>query len=88
MQIFSFEINTHSTKEAKNPLIDDIYDIKDFKKILRTKTNVLVCFTNSPKQIGPLLKVVRDVAQAVKGQGTLILMDCSGYVFLYFVNFF
>lgn len=53
-------------------------DVKDFKKLLRTKTNVLVCFTSNLKQSGGVVKVLKEAAVAVKGQGTLVLVDCSG----------
>lgn len=55
-------------------------DIKEFKKLLRTKTNVLVCFTSSTKQSTDVLKAFKEAAQIVKGQGTMVLVDCSRFV--------
>lgn len=78
-QILAFEINIYLTKDAKNAVVDNIYDIKDFKKLIRTKTNVLVCYTNSLKQASQVIKVFREAADVIKGQGTMVLMDCSGY---------
>ncbi|KAB0802017.1 hypothetical protein PPYR_04203 [Photinus pyralis] len=62
----------------KNLVIDNVVDIKDFKKILRTKTNVLVCFSSSLKQSVPVVQVFKEAALAIKGLGTMILVDCSG----------
>ncbi|KAK5650473.1 hypothetical protein RI129_001502 [Pyrocoelia pectoralis] len=62
----------------KNLVIDNVVDIKEFKKILRTKTNVLVCFSSSLKQSIPVVQVFKEAALAIKGLGTMILVDCSG----------
>lgn len=61
-------------------VIDNIADVRDFKKLLRTKTNVLVCFTNSLKQSAAAIKNFKEAAQIVRGQGTMVLIDCSGCV--------
>lgn len=61
----------------KNVVVDDVVDIKDFKKLLRTKTNILVCFTNSIKQSAQIVKVFKEAAIIVKGQGTMVLVDCT-----------
>lgn len=59
-------------------------DVRDFKKLLRTKTNVLVCFTSSLKQSASALKAFKEAAQIVRGQGTMVLVDCSaGFVFCF-----
>ncbi|XP_025832812.1 protein disulfide-isomerase A5 isoform X1 [Agrilus planipennis] len=63
---------------SKNAVIESIVDIKDFKKLLRTKTNVLVCFTSSIKQSNQLVKVFKEAAEVIKGHGTMVLIDCSG----------
>uniref|UniRef100_A0A9R1SP80 Protein disulfide-isomerase A5 n=2 Tax=Cyprinus carpio TaxID=7962 RepID=A0A9R1SP80_CYPCA len=56
-----------------SPLIEKVSDHKDFKKLLRTRTNVLVLYTKS----GAHLKLLSDVAQAVKGQGTIAWVNCG-----------
>lgn len=66
--------------EARNShkiVIDDLVDVKDFKKLLRTKNNVLVCFVNSVKKSANIIKVFEESANLVKGQGTMVLIDCS-----------
>ncbi|XP_055709499.1 protein disulfide-isomerase A5 [Phlebotomus papatasi] len=62
---------------SKSAVVDDIADIKDFKKLLRTKNNVLVLFLASTKDNQPTIKVFREAAEVIKGQGTLALFDCS-----------
>jgi len=43
-------------KAAKmSPLIEKVNDHKDFKKLLRTRTNVLVLYTKSGQSISKLL---------------------------------
>uniref|UniRef100_A0A673JZD7 Protein disulfide-isomerase A5-like n=1 Tax=Sinocyclocheilus rhinocerous TaxID=307959 RepID=A0A673JZD7_9TELE len=54
-----------------SPLIEKVSDHKDFKKLLRTRTNVLVLYTKSASSGDAHLKLLSDVAQAVKGQGTI-----------------
>ncbi|KAJ8949948.1 hypothetical protein NQ314_008087, partial [Rhamnusium bicolor] len=75
---FTFQIPRCTAKTGNRKLvIDNIVDIKDFKKLLRTKTNVLVCFYNSYKQSQNVIKVFKEVADNIKGEGTMVLVDCS-----------
>lgn len=60
-----------------NAIIEDIAEYKDFKKLLRTKTNVLVLYYNNAKQAAEQIKVFKETAEIVKGTGTMVLMDCS-----------
>lgn len=73
-----FELPHHL--QAKTPhknVINDIVDIKDFKKLLRTKNNVLTLFIKSVKQNSNIIKVFEETAEIIKGQGTMILIDCT-----------
>lgn len=63
-----------------NLVLEDVDDIKEFKKLLRTKTNVLVCFYNDHRGSQSVIKLFKEVAANIKGQGTMVLVDCSGYV--------
>lgn len=64
-------------------MIEDITDVKEIKKIFRTKNNVLVLFTISVKETQNTIKIFREAADLIKGQGTAILVDCANkYVFL------
>uniref|UniRef100_A0A674NPT6 Protein disulfide-isomerase A5 n=1 Tax=Takifugu rubripes TaxID=31033 RepID=A0A674NPT6_TAKRU len=60
-----------------SPLIEKVGDHKDFKKLLRTRTNVLVLYTKSDTSGDPHLKLLSDVAQTVKGQGTIAWVNCG-----------
>lgn len=64
---------------SKNVVVENVADIKDFKKVLRTKTNVLVCFTNNMKQSANIVKIFKEAAVTVKGQGTMVLVNCGRY---------
>uniref|UniRef100_A0A8C6UCM5 Protein disulfide-isomerase A5 n=1 Tax=Neogobius melanostomus TaxID=47308 RepID=A0A8C6UCM5_9GOBI len=60
-----------------SPLIEKVSDHKDFKKLLRTRTNVLVLYTKSATSGESQLKLLSDVAQTVKGQGTIAWVNCG-----------
>lgn len=66
-----------SKLKQKSVLVDDISDIKELKKIFRTKTNVLVLFISSAKQAQSDVKALDEAAQLVKGEATAVLIDCS-----------
>ncbi|KAM7352504.1 protein disulfide-isomerase A5 [Cochliomyia hominivorax] len=57
--------------------IEDISEYKDFKKLLRTKTNVLVLYYNNAKQASEQIRIFKETAEAIKGTGTMVLMDCN-----------
>ncbi|XP_065357827.1 protein disulfide-isomerase A5 [Calliphora vicina] len=60
-----------------NVIIDDVSEYKDFKKLLRTKTNVLVLYTSNTKQSSEQIRIFKETAEAIKGSGTMVLMDCT-----------
>ncbi|CAM5146986.1 unnamed protein product [Eretmochelys imbricata] len=60
-----------------SPLIEKISDHKDFKKLLRTRNNVLVLYSKSAATAESPLRLLSDVAQAVKGRGTIAWIDCA-----------
>ncbi|XP_046982624.1 protein disulfide-isomerase A5 [Schistocerca americana] len=66
------------SNRQKAPLVEEVSDVKELKKLLRTKNNVLVCFVSSLKRAVPTVKVFREAAGAIRGQGTMVLVDCSG----------
>ncbi|XP_026466424.1 protein disulfide-isomerase A5-like [Ctenocephalides felis] len=70
--------NTFAKLNSQGSVLDDITDAKDLKKILRTKNNVLICFIENSKSTLNIVKVFKDVAEIIKGQGTMVLVDCSG----------
>ncbi|XP_028663912.1 protein disulfide-isomerase A5 isoform X2 [Erpetoichthys calabaricus] len=60
-----------------SPLIEKVSEHKDFKKLLRTRTNVLILYSKSAAVGERQLKLLSEVAQAVKGQGTIAWVDCG-----------
>jgi len=58
--------------------LEEITDAKEFKKLLRTKNNVLVLFVSTTKRTYFTIKMFKDAAEVVKGQGTLAFVDCYG----------
>ncbi|XP_032527335.1 protein disulfide-isomerase A5 [Danaus plexippus] len=64
-------------KKQKTSAITDIEDIKEFKKLLRTKTNVMVLYINNVKATQSVLDVFKESAGNMKGQATLVAIDCS-----------
>lgn len=64
-------------KKQKTAVVTDIGDIKEFKKLLRTKTNVLILFVNEPKNSHSIIDVFKDTADSMKGQATLAIIDCN-----------
>ncbi|MED6236079.1 Protein disulfide-isomerase A5 [Ataeniobius toweri] len=65
-----------------SPLIEKVSDHKDFKKLLRTRTNVLVLYTKTATSGDSSLKLLSDVAQTVKGQGTIAWVNCGYTLFV------
>lgn len=59
-------------------LVEDIVDVKQHKKLLRTKKNVLILYTKSAKEATEPLRICSDVALELKGQATLAHVDCTG----------
>ncbi|XP_032880758.1 protein disulfide-isomerase A5 isoform X2 [Amblyraja radiata] len=60
-----------------SPLIEKIDDQKELKKLTRTRNNVLILFSKSGAAAERPLKLLSDVAEAVKGQGTIAWVDCG-----------
>ncbi|XP_048834761.1 protein disulfide-isomerase A5 [Brienomyrus brachyistius] len=79
MYIFLLLVGGASVLQAAkvSPLIETVSDHKDFKKLLRTRTNVLILYTKSDMSGEGHLKLLSEVAQAVKGQGTIAWINCG-----------
>ncbi|XP_042640335.1 LOW QUALITY PROTEIN: protein disulfide-isomerase A5 [Tyto alba] len=60
-----------------SPLIEKISDHKDFKKLLRTRNNILVLYSKSAAAAESSLRLLSSVAQEVKGRGTISWIDCG-----------
>ncbi|KAH8329453.1 hypothetical protein KR074_010915 [Drosophila pseudoananassae] len=66
-----------AAKTKTSPVQEDIAEYKDFKKLLRTKNNVLALYVTSAKAAAAELKVFREAAEAIRGTGTMLLLDCG-----------
>ncbi|XP_077996871.1 protein disulfide-isomerase A5-like [Glandiceps talaboti] len=76
--LFVIPLNLDAAKKSSNQqFIENVDDIKEFKKILRTRTNIMVLFTKSAKSVSRLMGTYGDVAAEVKGLGTLVFVDCG-----------
>ncbi|XP_062545872.1 protein disulfide-isomerase A5 [Armigeres subalbatus] len=62
---------------TKSAVVEGITDMKELKKLFRTKTNVLVMFVSSMREAHSALVAFREAAEIVKGQGTMVLFDCG-----------
>ena len=52
-------------------------DQKEWKKVLKTHTNVLVLFSSGDKTVADIIPTFDKVAGRIRGKGTLIYVDCS-----------
>ena len=66
-----------AAKKAAKSVVIPVTDHKEFKKILRTKTNVLVLFTVDTKAAAEAAAVVAEVSAEVKGLATCLAIDCQ-----------
>jgi thiol-disulfide isomerase/thioredoxin len=64
-------------KSNNRDLINKLDNIKGFKKLLRTKTNILVMFAKNEEEATKNFGVYGDAAAKAKGIGTLAWVDCS-----------
>lgn len=54
-----------------------VSDLKEWKKLLKTRNNVLALFADSKNSVSDFLPMLEKVAQEVRGKGTLVFIDCS-----------
>ncbi|KAJ8307304.1 hypothetical protein KUTeg_015388 [Tegillarca granosa] len=74
--ILSFVPIHVETRNGKD-LILSIDDLKEYKKVLRTKTNLLIIFAKSAKSASDSMSLFGEVAMEMRGKATLALVDCS-----------
>jgi len=65
------------SKKAGKSLVETISDHKEFKKMLRTKTNVMVLYVGDFKKASEATKVLGEVSTEVKGLATCLTVDCE-----------
>ena len=54
-----------------------VSDLKEWKKILKTRTNILVLFADGKKPVSEFLPLFETVAEEIRGKGTMVFVDCS-----------
>ena len=64
------------TKKAAKSLVIPVSDHKEFKKLLRTKTNVMVLFVADVKKSADVSAVVGEASSEVRGLATCVTIDC------------
>ena len=76
--LFLLTFVCHLSAGAKSK-VEEITDQKDFKKLLKTKNNVLLCFHDLPKAGAgsKILGLLAEVSEKVKGFGTVAAVDCN-----------
>lgn len=60
-------VSANGGTKSKQHTIENLQNEKEFKKLLKTKNNVLVLFTSNNKENGEVLKVFRDSSELIKG---------------------
>jgi len=64
-------------KKNQKSLVIRVEDFKEFKKLLRTRTNLLVICAETAKHTSKLMKMFEDVAEEMKGKATLAYINCG-----------
>ncbi|XP_071942391.1 protein disulfide-isomerase A5-like [Antedon mediterranea] len=78
LYLLAIIILCHGGKKSNNRQhIVDIDDVKAFKKLLRTRNNVMVLYAKNAKAASNILGVYGDVAAEMKGLGTFAFIDCG-----------
>ena len=54
-----------------------VSELKEWKKLLKTRNNVLALFANGKKYVSDILPVFESVASNTRGKGSLLFIDCS-----------
>lgn len=54
-----------------------VSDLKEWKKLLKTRNNVLALFANGKKYVSDFLPMFEAVATGIRGKGSLVFVDCS-----------
>lgn len=62
---------------GKEEFIERVEDLKEWKKLLRTRTNVLGLFAAKAKDAGAVLGILDQAAAEMRGKATVCLVDCS-----------
>ena len=73
------------TKKAAKSLVTPVTDQKEFKKLLRTKTNVMVLFTGNAKQAAEAASVLAEVSTTAQKTSHYTMFLIWEFVFKIFM---
>jgi len=68
---------SHAQNKKSQSLVIRVGDHKEFKKLIRTRTNFLVVCSSSSKATSKVMKVFDEVANEMKGKATLAYINCG-----------
>merc|ERR1712179_177434 len=57
--------------------LHSVNNVKEFKKVLRTRNNILVLFKNDENETSDMVDMLGEVLQKVKGEATIITVSCA-----------
>jgi len=57
--------------------IKNVDNLKQYKKLLKTHTNVLTIYSKNEKSVLNMLKFSEDVAKEIRGLGTIVYINCG-----------
>lgn len=79
MRLFAFLLLLTTVCYADVSLrhVNVVEDHKEWKKLLKTRKNVLALFSNGRKSVDNILPVFEKVAYEIRGKGTLVHVDCQ-----------
>lgn len=69
--------SVQAKKKVDRSSIVEVNDIKPFKKLQRTHTNLLVLFAQSERDASSRFEVLAQVAEEMKGKGTIAYINCG-----------
>ncbi|XP_020917391.1 protein disulfide-isomerase A5 [Exaiptasia diaphana] len=64
-------------KSNNRRFVLDVNDIKPFKKLQRTHTNLLVLFSKNDKSASSYFELLGNIAKEIKGKGTVAYINCG-----------
>jgi aldehyde:ferredoxin oxidoreductase len=70
------QVGSKKGKETLKDVVMDVDDLKEFKKLLRTRTNVLAMFAKNGDEMADMMPIFSEVATIMKGKATLVAIDC------------
>ncbi|XP_028394335.1 probable protein disulfide-isomerase A4 isoform X1 [Dendronephthya gigantea] len=75
--VFTVQCKKQKNSDRKDIII--INDVKFFKKVMKTHTNLLVLFSQSEKEVEDKLNLLGTLAKDFKGKGSIAFVNCGEY---------